>query len=1385
MASIENRSHLLARLAGRTETSPDSAANESAVRAQLLAISEMIAAQSGSGGTAKDVGASITALAKGEIELVQLLGKASMTDGTVRAGLRAEINGLLQTIHAETPRLKMMHAERRKEEIAAHVEEMAREAAPQREAKAAAPRQWQQRATRDMKQPLAVEIPDSRTIPALHAFEEFLTNVESQPKTIDEMVSYIEKRLGKDLEVDPRFRKEAKEFVRMMGTIKQKIFGRGGAAGLDDATIREQASAALERIKKVKAQAADTLGRIDDGRPIEALPESNVFRELEKLNRMPYFLGAMSAVAEELNMSAEAKRMRGIREFRGNALTRPVNQLMFYGGIGAFTALAFGSFAFAGTGVRNFIINASYYTPYLDEMKAFMGKKGYTVEDIDYGIQLLAKVLGIGTSIVGTKWMLNYRAGVENNPQRVKFWIGAIVCVFGALAGIIEKGANALDVVDQKKAADPALGKLKEGALALPAQLDAAAKALGKGAETFVSTEAGNGGTGAATMCTAYTYLGRPSPQLISEFDAFKRDKDKKGDHAKRLDKYKEGIDEINKKDKYKKFGFELGKRGVKHAVEDLVKKIDPSLALAALSEFSTRSEAAGSTTMAGHILGDLDIPYHLTLGKLKLFGDHDDTLSIVSLKNNVAKEFKKLLFDKYQEELGSDITLLLEYLDDVSVKTGVNLKESAKRDKGKVVGEVLKIESLLKLPELGITDKHFKDLDQAVGDGAITSAFRLLSTSDGRVKLGKSIRAGTPWKTFDENSVKDVSLFVAFMGSLYFGFDVGPGSIIEYMNRAAERRFRTEMGQKFNETYAIESNISMTVATYLNASLAAGSGYLDMKDLGSAFAVPVEIIAVHVRRKLAEKALKEIPELSGARTGHAKMRRFTSPIGFLEKQLGFKNPYYDPDVQGQNAKVAWLREIEARILKNDMGLVEELAAEIAPQYPAYKKAIEEYAGTQRREGIFNIRKQKAEENWRELRHRQLELIVSEIPAQVAILKATQQRILTTTSPEDDKPLVLGTTGRLRVTPEFIKRTFLLNRIGNDIRRYQVAYEQAREAGIRVESAMDVTSPMFNAAAGSGEEWQWLPSSAPEQAAIDQLIGANSRRFSMLSQESEKLDMRAFETYMNDLNTGMVPILHDFNARMPYLMRGKKDLVVVFDRDDETGRGVVSIKLLDTPQRPDGSPGDPEAIASVQFDERPIPDFSNETASAADALEALKVWLANGGDAMITMRAHIQRRELATIVGDYERRMLRESPDLRFEVTPRMDYLDAGSSRSRYEDFAILKNLREWKRQADTYFTELDAFGKTVDVKHIDAPAATAIAALYSDARNPSVTPQKDARMIQAAATFALKNLPDGARLWYDAKPEEPEFVVVLASGHKARFPVATPSSTVAALLKK
>lgn len=1383
MAGIEQRKSILAKLAGREAgNTAEAAVAASEVRTSLLVISEGIAKSiEETPRSAGEIGQSITTLINYELELFELLGKASVMRGDERQELRANVNELLEKINAQMPALKDLHAERRKEEILASVEK--KEETPERPKRDEPARRLRRGGVgSDTLTPLAIERPDLRNTPALRIFEELLVNIESQPSSIDAMISYLGTRLGKsEMDLDPRFKSEAREFVRTLATIREKIVGRGGTAGMTDEQIRADAQKMLAHIGRIKKQAADTLQRIDDNRPIEALPKTNIFSELQNLNRMPYFLGALSSVAQELNVQAATGKLKGVNLYRGNALTRPLNQAAFLGGLGVFATLGVGSFLFSGTGIRNFLINASAYTPYLTEIKAFLMKKEYTIEDIDWAIQFTARILGLGVSATGTAWMLKYRTKVENNPERVKFWIGAIVCIFGALAGIIEKSANALDVVDQKNAADPALDALKSGATALKQQLDDAAKALGAGAEKFVATEAGNGGTGAATMCTAYTYLGRPSPNLLSEFAEFQKSKDPKGDHGRRLEKCKTDIETVNKMPKYAKFGFELGKRGVKQVVEDLVKNIDPSLALAALQEFSRRSEIAGSTTMAAHVLGELDLLAHL--GIHKFFGEHDDTLSIVNLKNALSTEFKKLIFQKYEKGLGADIKLLLEYLDDVSEKTGVNLKESVKRDKGKPVGDVLKIESLLKLPTLGITDKHFKDLDAAVGDGAITSAFTLIVTAEGREKLGKAIRQGTPWTNFDENSLGDVAIFVGLMGSLYFGFDVGPGAAIEQMNKAAHRRFRTELGQRFNDAYEVESRISMAVAQYLNASLTAASGFLDEKEFGAAFAVPTEIIAIHVRRKLAEKALREIPEMTGKRRPRGTF------LTFLESRLGFDNPYYEPDVQGHNAKLEWLKKIELLLRKNDQKLLDELISDIAPQYRTLKESfayLEKASILDRGIGrgkellekgksLVSSQKAEARKDYLTLRRHQLELIVKEIPAQIAILRATQRRIRATTSPDDDKPLVLGTTGKLRVTPEYIKSTFLFNQIGNDIWRYETALRQARDMGIHVESALDISTPLFKEALEKDTDMQWEPSTAPEQAMLDQLIEANARRFLSLSAESDTIDFPAFEKYMNTLNTGIIPLLHDFNARMPYLASGRKDIAIVYDREDDTGRALVSVKLLDTP-RGEGSDGIPEVVASVPFEDRPIPDFSNDRATPKDALKALGVWLAPGGDVMTTMRAHIQKREIGHLLGDFERKLLSESSDMRFDIREDMAYVDRGSAGNRFEDFAVLKNLRARKEEVDKYFSEIDYQGKTVDVKHIDPDSATAIAAIFTDARNAVVGSQRDARQLQTAAAAALKNLPPGAKLVYDAKMDEPTFVIVRGTKEDAFSALASPA---------
>ena len=286
MADIETRGNLLARLAGRSEdTSVEAAVVESEAETKLLVISEAVAkCVEEEPRTAHQTGESVAALARSEIELFELLGRASVARSESRERLRRGFNELLEQINTRMPVLRELHTQQRKEEILEGLAEREEAQAPKR------PKEPVRRLHRgasgtDVLAPLAIERPEYRNARALQTFEELLAGVEANPTRADGIINFLHARLGaEEVKVDPRFKSEARQFVRMLASIREKIMGRGGVSGMTDEQIKADAQQMRTHIAHIKKQAADVLQHIDDDRPIEALPKSNVFAELQNLN---------------------------------------------------------------------------------------------------------------------------------------------------------------------------------------------------------------------------------------------------------------------------------------------------------------------------------------------------------------------------------------------------------------------------------------------------------------------------------------------------------------------------------------------------------------------------------------------------------------------------------------------------------------------------------------------------------------------------------------------------------------------------------------------------------------------------------------------------------------------------------------------------------------------------------------------------------------------------------------------------------------------------------------------------------------------------------------------------------------------------------------------
>lgn len=1273
-----------------------------------------------------------------------------------------------------------------------HIPAMLPEKAPGALAQFKRPRYWDRGAGEahpDTREPLPIE---QKAVDALYAV---LRDIEAKPERIDGVVKDITAKLSA-LSVDKQFRGELRELARIMGGIQRRIEGRGKTPGMENEEIRRHAG-----------QFLDALERVEKGRPLSALPEENIFREVYLVETLTKVLPAIADIARQIAEEGEsAYKIRPIRQFKG-----PVRQGLYYGALALTGGTALASFAFAGTGLRNFVINfLPYAIPFKDTIREYMNSKGLEADSI--GVDL-AQRIGFSLALASTGAMIFYRSRHNLNlRQWILLLTGTTFLLGGATAGLFEKAVNAGDTGKMGAKVGEAAGGMKTAIATIPDRLKDTKDKLVAGAGKIVEAEAADGGPGPKTMFYIITYLATATPEQLAAFEKFIKEKDPSGKFARDLENYKAAFKELAASENYKPLGLSLGKVGVKQVIERAFATISPKEAVDMFENLLKRGEAAAKTSLAGHMLGELDL--------FSWFGSHDDTLSLGLYKDSVFRKFRGIIKD--YEAIDTRMELLVSFLRDLTLKTGVNMlgKSGGKKPtpapgRGKRgpsapptptarAASSATIDQILNLPSLGITDKHLENADKQIGQAVVKSAFHIFLTTEGRAELGEAMRNGTMFKDFNENDAMHITAMGAGFFFLYGLVDLGPGIVIERANRRTGRRFKVEASQKFNEAYKVESTISRFIAKHVSGTLGAASTFLDLKNLGLEYGLPEEIIAVRVRHNLQKMACEELPELQESQR---KRKGFVidknspitawdprSPISWAEAFLGVNNDYHSPDAKMANAKINWLRGIEEHLKKGDGALIERLTSDVAPQYAHIAP------------GLFSLLKKKPDDlDYAEqkdllstevlsMRRKQLEVIAQDMPRHIALLRAAQERIIQSTSLTENKAVALLGKGNLSFSPDYIKQTFLLNRIADDIEELEDSYATVKELGIRVEHELGET--LSGAFLGNSADISWRPSSSAEQAALDEIIRTNERRVLELTEGLEKKDLQTFSEYMNAIDMGLKPVIEMFRRDLPPALQGRSAITLIYDYNKEEGAPTISVALLDTPRflRKDRlGPGAterrvegvPEIIASVPFNKFPIPDLSGEMADPQNAIEELTRWLSPHGEAIRAMEAHVRRREIIHLLADLEDGFAAERPEMTYKIPDELEFVDSkGNARNRLADFAYLKALRGWQVEIGNLFSELSPSGQIYPRASFSEEDLSRIESIYSKALVGASYAIEDARLIDTAIQFAIDNIPPGYELLYDMKTDTPEIIVHAEGQEDTRIPINMESRKVLELFR-
>jgi len=343
--------------------------------------------------------------------------------------------------------------------------------------------------------------------PFLDTTYDIIAAIEASPNEVDTYIEHIKQKM-REAKVDPQFRTEAKELVRTFGEFVADIQGTKDKAGMTNTEVSRHASEML-----------DALERVGEGRPLAALPDTNPFKRLAVVERMPHVMGTAEMIAEDLaKRDRTARNIRGITQFRG-----PISQVSYYTGAAAFSALAYGSFAFAGTGVRNFVINAGpHMVPFLDIMHDKITDTGYNPDVIG---DWTSRLIGVGGSLWATRQMLKYRPRHDlDNRERIKFWLGTFILMGGAFAGLTEKVVNASETGHMGHQTGIAGADIEGKVSSIPAALASTKTNLIASAHDIVLKEASGESmksAGPKTMIYILTYQGEPTAEQQAAFDSF------------------------------------------------------------------------------------------------------------------------------------------------------------------------------------------------------------------------------------------------------------------------------------------------------------------------------------------------------------------------------------------------------------------------------------------------------------------------------------------------------------------------------------------------------------------------------------------------------------------------------------------------------------------------------------------------------------------------------------------------------------------------------------------------------------------------------------------------------------------------------------------------
>lgn len=965
--------------------------------------------------------------------------------------------------------------------------------------------------------------------------------------------------------------------------------------------VRKIAPALIEARRQIKTMTDEEVGNaleealdaLEAGR-LETLAPTNPFAALQLLNSATYSQALFDKMAAELEPIPTPKYIR----FTKNAW----HDVWFMTGIATILGANWLSWTLTSGTFKTLTHQGTPHIPVVKDALPYIAaviQKYLGVSPIQQG-EVASNIAGLGGSGY-ISYVISTLRGKTGRTWRelVQLVVAMGISSGGALGTLAEKTYEAGVLSDTAEDMVTATKSFATKAQQLDMQVKAVTTSISESisGEIRAQTDVSKGGCG--QICGVMSLVGgEPLDHVLQKIKIVSKSgggelTEFSEKHRVFVQKHAETIAKIMTDPKYKALGIEIGTGAEGKKVGDVIKQIfagaSAKAAIDLFNNLEARAKRAASATPEGQMWDTVN-PANL------LAGGADSVDRLTATANEMAGAFKSF-FDEWNKLEQGQLKLLRDLIEEVADKTGIK--------------EVRALSSILHVPGLGMSYADIETGLKSVKPRTTQNVFQIITTKEGMDEMRKSLLRSNLLP-------HDLDTAGKILFGIYLLVDFAPAGIVYKTNSSRAMRFGNEFNARWSEVNETEEMIAAAIAKNVRGAFGASKGILNLEAQGLAYELPDGVLEAQIRRKIRERAAREIPGTTpeGDQRGYIKRQldyvasgrgargaagQLLGPTrNFLANFAGIESP--TEEIETMNAYRDYLLNLKRTLLQerggNDPTTLYTLTESIYPHFKIMNDALSRSLLNERGSASFAEIETTLRDAAVEIRKTQYEAAAQDLPIQLALLQRTNPAI----DPYRD-PLtgtkVLSRHSTLLYNPEDINAMLIYPQIQQDTLALQRSLEQLRTQGVAVSP---VVADKIDAALGEAVSIDW----SPEQASTHTLTNHYRRHIENLTGKNIEGDgLKEFNAYMNTLKAEAVKLLDGMKAKIdgnldasPILKN--RNWTLVHEASPEDGTPTFVMKVVD--------PETESVIASVPFTAHPIPDFQGAR-SIEETATALAEWM--------------------------------------------------------------------------------------------------------------------------------------------------------------------------------